>query len=110
MKTYRVKVNGKLFQVELEEVIKTDERITLDKNDVTVTKDKGYKVKSFMQGTIVDVKVVKGQTVIKGQTLAILETMKMENEIVSPVAGRISKVYIKKLANVENQEVIMIVD
>ncbi len=110
MKTYRVKVNGKLFEVELEEVLKTEENITLTKKEVTVTKDKGYKVKSFMQGTIVDVKVEEGQTVTEGQTLAILETMKMENEIVSPVAGRISKVFIAKQANVENQEVLMIIN
>lgn len=110
MKTYRVKVNGKLFEVELEEVTKTNESITLEKKPEPKSKDKGYKVKSFMQGVIVGVKVVVGQTVIKGQTLAILETMKMENEIVSPVAGTVSKIFIAKNANVENQEVIMIID
>lgn len=110
MKTYRVKVNGKLFEVELEEIIKTEKKITLSKEESPVNEHKGHKVKSFMQGTIVDVKVAVGQTVIKGQTLAILETMKMENEIASPVAGRISKIFIAKQSNVENLEVLMIIN
>lgn len=108
MRTYRVKVNGKVYEVELEEVIKKEESISLSpKKEVKNKKDSGVKIQSFMQGTIVDVKVVVGQEVIEGQTLAILEAMKMENEIVSPIKGVISKIYIQKQDIVENQEVLM---
>lgn len=112
MKKYRVKVNGKVFEVELEEVKKGDGTISYskEKNDITVNTDKGTKVLSFMQGVIVDLKVKVGQEVIEGQTLAILEAMKMENEIVAPVAGTISKIFIQKQDTVENQEVLMIIN
>lgn len=108
MKKYRVKVNNKMYEVELEEIESNDEAIT--KPSKPSSKDGGHKVKSLMQGVIIDVKVKIGQNVVKGQTLAILETMKMENEIVSPVEGTISKIYISKQDTVENQEVIMIIE
>jgi biotin carboxyl carrier protein len=109
MKKYRVKVNGKVYEVELEEVTKKEGSISINENDVNVSKDSGTKIISFMQGVIVDLKVAEGQTVIEGQTLALLEAMKMENQIVSPVDGTVSKIYIAKNDVVENQEVLMII-
>jgi biotin carboxyl carrier protein len=44
-------------------------------------------VKAPMPGTLLGYKVAKGQTVKRGEVLVILEAMKMENEIVSPVDG-----------------------
>ena len=108
MKKYRVKVNGKVYEVELEEITKTDKPITMTKKEVT-TNNNGTKVKTFMQGVIIDVKVKEGQDVIEGQPLAILEAMKMENEIVSPVSGTVTKIYVNKQDRVENHEVIMII-
>ena len=94
------------------EVTRTEGEISVGKKEeVTMKSDaEGTKVLSFMQGTIVDVKVKANQEVIKGQTLAILEAMKMENEIVSPVSGVVKKVYIQKQDVVENQEVLMIIE
>lgn len=108
MKKYRVKVNGKMYEVELEEINlkdKPEPTVSIPSNS-----DGGYKVKSLMQGVIVDIKVTVGQKVVKGQTLAILETMKMENEIVSPTNGTVEKIFISKQDSVENQEVIMIIE
>jgi len=109
MRKYRVKVNGKVYEVELEEITKEEGKVSYKKEEVKVSENNGTKVQSFMQGTIVDLKVKQGQEVIEGQTLAILEAMKMENEIVAPVAGTISKIYIQKQDVVENQEVLMII-
>ena len=108
MKKYRVKVNGKVYEVELEEITKTDSPITLNKEEV-ITNNNGTKIKTFMQGVITQIKVKEGQQVIEGQSLAILEAMKMENEIVSPVSGTVSKIYVNKQDRVENHEVIMII-
>ena len=109
MKKYRVKVNGKMYEVELEEIESNDTHIT-QAISTPVTIDGGQKVKSLMQGVIVDVKVNPGQKVVKGQTLVILETMKMENEIVSPLDGTVAKIFVSKQDTVENQEVIMIIN
>lgn len=108
MKKYRVKVNGKMYEVELEEIESNDAHMTPAVSTPT-SSEGGQKVKSLMQGVIVDVKVKTGQKVVKGQTLVILETMKMENEIVSPVDGTVTNIYVSKQDTVENQEVIMMI-
>ena len=49
-------------------------------------------LKSPMPGLIVNVPVAVGDTVTKGQTLVILESMKMENELKSPRDGVVLRV------------------
>ena len=45
-----------------------------------------------MNGRVIDVKVIAGQTVKRGQTLATLEAMKMEHDIVAKIDGIVAKV------------------
>ena len=54
-----------------------------------------------MPGKILDVKVAAGATVTKGQVIAVLEAMKMENEIVAPEDGVIADVAVSAGAAVE---------
>lgn len=49
-----------------------------------------------MPGLIFQVKVKEGETVQAGQTLLILEAMKMENAITSPYAGVVGKLYVRE--------------
>ena len=51
----------------------------------------GGEVVSPMQGTILKVLVAPGDEVAAGQTLVVLEAMKMENAIASPVAGVVAE-------------------
>ena len=53
------------------------------------------KIFSVIPGTIVDVFVKPGQVVQQGETLLILEAMKMQNQIAMPFDGKIRKVYVK---------------
>ncbi|MGI9533029.1 acetyl-CoA carboxylase biotin carboxyl carrier protein subunit [Lutimonas sp.] len=46
-----------------------------------------------MPGIIIDIKVKEGQTVKEGDTLLILEAMKMENAILSPKDASIKKIH-----------------
>ena len=48
-------------------------------------------IKAPMPGKIIDVLVREGATVLKGEPVVILEAMKMQNEILSPVNGTIVK-------------------
>ena len=66
----------------------------------------GTPVKSPMPGTILKVNVTAGQKVNEGDILFILEAMKMENEIVSPVNGTVSQVIANKGASVATDEVL----
>ena len=49
-----------------------------------------------LQGTILAVNVAAGDAVKAGQTLVIIEAMKMENEIVAPADGTIASVSVSK--------------
>ncbi len=121
MKKYRVKVNGKVYEVELEAVEKVEGSIDFKKekkevedtehstDEVNVYAAEGTRVKAFMQGKIVDVRVKVGDHVKEGQLLMILEAMKMENEIVSPVAGEVKKIVVAKNDTVENQETLIVI-
>ncbi len=53
-----------------------------------------------MPGTILDVKVTVGQAVKEGDVVAILEAMKMENEIFAPCDGKIAQVIAAKGSSV----------
>ena len=52
-------------------------------------------MKAPMPGTVIDFKATNGAAVKKGQTVLILEAMKMENEIVAPADGVITFVAAK---------------
>ena len=60
-----------------------------------------------MPGRILQLQVEQEQTVKKGQPVATLEAMKMENQIKAPVDGRIKKILINKNQNVEKNDVLM---
>ena len=49
-----------------------------------------------MQGLIVKLPVKAGDVVKLGDVVAVLEAMKMQNDIVTTVAGRVSQVYVKE--------------
>jgi len=53
-------------------------------------------VKAPMPGKVIKINVAEEQPVRKNQTLAIVEAMKMENEIKSSIDGYVKKVYVSE--------------
>ena len=49
-------------------------------------------VRAIIPGTIVEIKVRKGQRVSDGQVLLILEAMKMYNEVEAKIDGKIEEI------------------
>ncbi len=111
MKIYKVKVNGKVYEVELESVSETQGSIAVENTTAApVASAAGdQEVKAPMAGTILDVKVAVGQQVKRGQVIAILEAMKLENEVVSTADGTVKQVLVNKGQAVTNQQVLIIV-
>jgi biotin carboxyl carrier protein len=66
-------------------------------------------VKSPMPGIIVGVPVAVNQLVEKGETVIILESMKMENELKAPRAGKISRVSVEQGVSVEKGQPLVII-
>ena len=58
-------------------------------------------VKSPMPGRVVKLLVAAGAEVEAGQTLCVIEAMKMENEVKAKAAGRVIDVHVKEGATVE---------
>jgi acetyl-CoA/propionyl-CoA carboxylase biotin carboxyl carrier protein len=63
-----------------------------------------------MQGTILDVTVEPGQEVESGQTVCILEAMKMENHIVATREGTVTHVSVSKGDVVETGQPIAVIE
>lgn len=59
-------------------------------------------INSPMPGTILDVRVAAGDSVKSGDILLILEAMKMENEIMSPRDGIVASVLVAKGDSVDS--------
>ena len=59
-----------------------------------------------MPGTILEIKVSQGQSVKKGDTICVLEAMKMENDIPAPCDGVIASINVQKGASVAANDVI----
>ena len=62
-----------------------------------------------MPGKVIDLKVKVGSKVKKGDTLVILEAMKMEHQVKASEDGKVSKLLIKKDDQLDNGALLMIV-
>ncbi|MFC7046449.1 acetyl-CoA carboxylase biotin carboxylase subunit [Halobacteriaceae archaeon GCM10025711] len=124
---FTVEVNGKRFQVNLEERgaaqlaatgggSQQPQRPTgagpSDDEDGgdTVVEGEGESVTAEMQGTILNVAVSEGDEVSPGDTLLVLEAMKMENDIVASRGGTVTQVAVNEGESVDMGDVLVVID
>ncbi|MGL4391986.1 MAG: biotin/lipoyl-containing protein [Fusobacteriaceae bacterium] len=103
IKAYRIKVGEKTYEVEVEELssaepIKNAEKINSEQKNINKSL---HEIKSPVQGVIVGIKVEAKQKIKVGEVVALIEAMKMESPIVSPVEGIIEQIFITKGSAVE---------
>jgi biotin carboxyl carrier protein len=67
----------------------------------------GLDVRPPMPGRIVRVTVAEGETVDEGGLIAVLEAMKMQNEVTSPATGTVRRVLVQEGDTVDAQQVIL---
>ncbi|MGB3410156.1 MAG: biotin carboxylase N-terminal domain-containing protein [Microthrixaceae bacterium] len=63
-----------------------------------------------MQGTIVKVEVEVGQSVSKGDTVVVLEAMKMENNVAADIDGTVTAVNVESGASVTSGQVVVVIE
>lgn len=100
-KTSVVKVNGTIYKVAVEDQF--DQLLKqLGMDNLAATKIQ--QIKAPMPGLVLNILVSEGDEVKKGDSLLILEAMKMENMIKSPTDGVIKKISVKQGDKVEKNE------
>jgi len=131
MKQFNVTVNGKTYQVDVEEVggaavsaprpaapraaapapkaAPAAKAAPAPKAAPAAVPAGGNTVNAPLPGTVLDIKVAAGDTVAEGQVLMILEAMKMENEIMAPAAGTIASINVTKGASVNSGDVMIVI-
>jgi pyruvate carboxylase subunit B len=66
-------------------------------------------IRSNMQGMVLKVMVNRSAAVKKGDTLLVLEAMKMENPIHSPVDGNVTEIFVDTGDTVQNGDMLLAV-
>ncbi|AOF49368.1 biotin/lipoyl-containing protein [Tetragenococcus halophilus] len=122
MNNYEVEIDGKLYRVTIEEISENErsepkeavqtqsqpqqsQEQTQASPAPTATSG-GESVTAPMPGNIYKVQAKAGQAVKEGETVIVLEAMKMENEIVAPADGTISAINVTEGQAVEADDVL----
>jgi len=65
-----------------------------------------HEIRAIIPGTIADVKVGKGDKIIAGQVIIILEAMKMFNDVEAEMDGRIAEIHVAVGDRVEKNQLL----
>ena len=118
--TYLLNLNNKVFQLTAEQIDGNSFNVLVggDNFDITIRtslQEKAYKllenastqlshhtdVKAPMPGLILKIRKNIGEKVEQGESVIILEAMKMENDLKAPSSGVIEKVFVSEGSAVE---------
>ena len=103
-KIMSVKINNNLYEIAIKSKLdKLLEKLGMDNLDSQAAND----IKAPMPGLILDIMVKIGDEVKKGDSVLILEAMKMENVLKSPADGVISGIQVEKGQSVEKNSILI---
>ena len=97
----KAKVNGKEYNFNVKEGI--------DAKDTSSSNGEGTPIKAALPGNVLKVLVSEGDSISEGDVIAVIEAMKMETEIKSPVSGTVKSVEIEVGNKVQTGEVLVTV-
>ena len=121
--TAKVTVNGAEYAIEWEMPIEEKPVVKVQpvaakpanttaqpKPAASATPVDGHSIKTPLPGVIIDVKVNVGDTVSKGQTVVVLEAMKMENNINTDRDGKVTSIHVAKGDTVSDGAVLVVLE
>jgi pyruvate/oxaloacetate carboxyltransferase/biotin carboxyl carrier protein len=111
---YYIRVDGRLEEVQLTPLLEAIPAGGVSQAVAQQLEEKGIPkatqpgdATAPMPGRVVRILVEEGQPVQEGQTVAIVEAMKMENEIHAPITGVVKKIFAKPGDNVTPEDSIL---
>ncbi|WP_101294817.1 propionyl-CoA carboxylase biotin carboxylase/biotin-carboxyl carrier subunit [Halegenticoccus soli] len=124
---FTVEVNGKRFEVSLEErgapaipaaggsgnsqrASRPPQATADDGGEEVVVEGDGETVTAEMQGTILSVEVDEGDEIAAGDVLCVLEAMKMENDVVSERGGTVTQVLVSEGESVDMGDPLVVLE
>ncbi len=139
MKTYKLTINNQKYNARIVEYTSTHAKINVNGTDYMVqieddvlqsipklsAQDKAVplapafksgvevgsgEVRAPIPGVIVSIPVAEGDKVKKGQTIVILEAMKMQSEIASPFDATVGKILVKERSPIQEGDLMMILE
>ncbi len=104
---WEVLMRGKQFSIRVED--ERERHLRMATGQGTIEKGK-FILHSPMPGLVIDIPVKEGQEVEEGAVLVILESMKMQNELIAPRAGIITRIETSLHDNVERKQVLLVLE
>ncbi len=102
---YEVLVAGQRFEIDVE-----DEREKALSGSIHGVHESGEAmVRAPMPGLVLQLPMEPGANVDRGQTVVILEAMKMENDLGSPITGKVKEIRVSKGQTVNQGDVLVVV-
>lgn len=103
-KKYQISVNGNKYLV----AIKDELDVLIKKLGLSIGTNKKEKdIKAPMPGLILELLVSEGQEVKEGDSLLVLEAMKMENMLVASIDGKVKAIHVKITDAVEKKQLLI---
>lgn len=102
---FDVLIAGQLLHLEA-----VDERTKLLAGSAAPIAEGKQAIEAEMPGKVVKISVAVGAEVREGQGIVILEAMKMENEIPSPINGTVTELGVEEGATVEGGALLFVVE
>ncbi|GCE19502.1 acetyl-CoA carboxylase biotin carboxyl carrier protein subunit [Dictyobacter kobayashii] len=104
--TYEIQLAGQYFLVTVE-----DERTRLLEGMARAgAQSSAARIQAPMPGLVVNTLVQPGDTVNAGQTVIVLEAMKMENDLPSPITGTVKELKVNKGQTVDQGQLLVIIE
>ncbi len=104
---WEILLKGRRFNVLVED--ERERRLRLAAGESS-PKEGRFILLSPMPGLVIDIPVEVGDQVEMGDVLLILESMKMQNELTAPRAGKITRVQANVNDNVERKQTLLIME
>jgi biotin carboxyl carrier protein len=101
---YEVLLRGRLYHVKVED---ERQRLLRQASVGRLAEGADFQLKAPMPGLIVALPVSEGQEVEAGRNLVILESMKMQNELRAPRAGKVGHIHVRVGDTVDQKQALL---